>query len=170
MYNFRSKFDMKVDMKKIYQVRLVLAAMAAVIVVVSGCGRKAQVGEESGLVSRLYHTVWVDPQIAFADSLVTLIRADRIDSLKIEPGENIPELPASLEIPILQPRCNVAVSLLDEQLRMIRPLLVRHLTTGFYRLTLNYDRLNDPPLPPGNYFLRAEYCDSTRVAHFTIDY
>jgi hypothetical protein len=147
-----------------------LSVALAVLLLASSCGRKAQVGEESRLVSKLYHTVWVDPQIAFADSLVTLIRADRIDSLKIEPGEDFPEQPASLEIPVDQPLCNVAVSLLDEHLQMIRPLMVRHLTTGFYRLTLNYDRLNDPRLPPGSYFLRAEYCDSTRVAHFLINY
>jgi len=135
----------------------------------SGCGRKAEVAEESRLVSKLYHTVWVDPRIEFVDSLVTLIRADRIDSLKIEPGEEIPVQPASLEIPIFQPRCNVAVNLLDENLRLIHPLMVRHLAAGYYRLTFNFDRLNDPELPPGAYFLRAQYCDSNRVARFTID-
>ncbi|MCP4749994.1 MAG: hypothetical protein GY866_03815, partial [Proteobacteria bacterium] len=118
---------------------------------------------------RLYHTVWVDPQIAFADSLVTLIRADRIDSLKIQPGEQPLHQPASVEIPILEPRCNVAVGLFDENLRMIHPLMVQNLTLGFYRLTFNSDRLNAPELSPGNYFIRAEFCDSLRVTRFTVD-
>ena len=139
------------------------------LLLVSGCGQKPEPGEESRLVSKLYHTVWVDPQIQFADSLVTLIRADRIDSLRIQPGEEIPVQPASVEIAVFQPRCNVSVDLLNENLRMIRPLMLQNLGPGFYRLTFNYDRLNAPALLPGSYFLRAEFCDSTKISRFTID-
>jgi hypothetical protein len=139
------------------------------LLLLAGCGRKGKIGEESRLVSRLYHTVWVDPQIQFADSLVTLIRAERIDSLKIQPGEEVPVQPASIEIPIVQPRCNVAVDLLDRNLRIIRPLMLRHLNAGYYRLTFNYDRLNAPALIPGDYFIRAQFCDSTRVSRFSVD-
>jgi putative lipoprotein len=142
---------------------------AATIILLAGCGRKGGPGDEYRPQPRLYHTVWVDPQIAYVDSLVTLIRADRIDSLKIEPGEQPLSQPASVEIAILEPRCNIAVGLLDENLGMIRPLMVRNLTPGFYRLTFNYDRLNAPELLPGNYFIRAEFCDSSRVTRFSVD-
>jgi len=143
--------------------------MAAIIICLTGCGRKGGVGDEYRPKPRLYNTVWVDPQIAFSDSLVTLIRADRIDSLKIEPGEQPLSQPASVEIPVLESRCNVSVGLLDENLRMVYPLMVQNLATGYYRLTFNYDRLNAPVLLPGYYFIRAEFCDSSRVTRFTVD-
>lgn len=153
-----------------YNARIWVALVVTILLLsFGGCGQKPEPGEESRLVSKLYHTVWVDPQIQFADSLVTLIRADRIDSLRIQPGENVPVQPASVEIAMFEPRCNVAVDLLDENLRMIRPLMLRNLGPGFYRLTFNYDRLNAPELLPGSYFLRAEFCDSTKVSRFTID-
>ncbi|MCP4684055.1 MAG: hypothetical protein GY867_01280 [bacterium] len=149
--------------------RIHIAIAAASILCLSGCGRKGGPGDEYRPEPRLHQTVWVDPQISFADSLVTLIRADRIDSLKIQPGEELFKEPASVEIPVLEPRCNVSVGLLDENLRLLYPLMVQNLGIGFYRLTFNYDRLNAPELPPGSYFIRAEFCESSRITRFTVD-
>ena len=126
------------------------------------------VDEEPTLVQRgMYETLWVEPQIMFVDSLITLIRADRIDSALVKPSERGIERPSSVEIRIPQASCNVAVDLLDANLRLIRPLIIQDLKTGFYRLALNADRFREPSLPPGRYFLRAEYCGRSEMTMFT---
>jgi hypothetical protein len=117
----------------------------------------------------LYETVWVDPQIVFSDTLLTLIRADRIDSILVTPSELPSRRSASVEIRVVQPACNVSVSLLDLNLEVIHPLMVRNLPQGFYRLTLDFERFSSPVLWPGSYFLRADYCDQLEVSGFWVD-
>jgi len=47
-------------------------------VAITGCGRKARIADEQKVVwqDNKYETLWVEPQIVLADSLMTLIRSD----------------------------------------------------------------------------------------------
>lgn len=139
------------------------------LLAVFGCGKKGLIGEEKPTLVQpgIYETLWVEPQIVVADSLVTLIRSDRIDSAIVKPSDHGIATPSAVELRIYQATCNVSVDLLDTNLRLIRPLLLRDLSTGFYRLTLNADRFREPSLPPGRYFLRAEYCGRSEMMTFT---
>lgn len=157
---------MNCPMKTLRFMIISLGSLAAI----SGCGggRGLIVDEKPTLVQEgIYETLWVEPQIVTADSLITLIRADRIDSALVKPSERGIERSSAVEIRVPQASCNVAVDLLDANLRIIRPLLLKDLGVGFYRLTLNADRFREPSLPPGRYFLRAEFCGRSEMTMFT---
>ncbi|RKX26353.1 MAG: hypothetical protein DRP45_03745 [Candidatus Zixiibacteriota bacterium] len=139
-------------------------------VVVTGCGRKGGPGAEqgTGLTSDKYQTIWVEPEVTVSDSLVTLIRAERIDSIEVRniPAEVTPS--ASIEFVIEEPICNVSISLLDGNQMFLYPVMVRNLGFGYYRLTLNTSRLNSPRLPSGRYCLRADILKSSITACFDL--
>lgn len=137
----------------------------------ASCGRKTQVAPErpSPFPTGLFETVWVNPQMVFSDSLVTLIRAERIDSLPIEPSNLAAKKQPVLGFAIDEPTTTVTINLVDEKLRLIYPLLLQKLPAGFYKLTLNPLAIRKPSLPPGVYFLRAEYGGGVETALFTVD-
>ena len=150
--------------------RFIPAVIAAALLMVS-CGHKAQVTPEqhSPFPSGLYETVWVNPQMVFSDSLVTLIRAERIDSLPAEPSGFDYQAPSILAFTFQDPLCTVTINLVDENLNVVYPLLLRKLPAGFYKLTFNPLAIKKPGLPPGVYFLQAEYCGRVENALFTVD-
>ena len=152
-----------------YKICLLLALVLTTVLV--GCGRKARITDEQRVIwqDSPYETLWVEPQIVLADSLMTLIRSDRIDSVLADPSPSMPQPRTAIEIRIFQPSCNVSVGLFDADIRLVRPLLVRNLTTGFYRLTVNVDRFQKPALPPGSYFLKTDYCGEVRMALVTVE-
>ncbi len=145
-----------------------LAAFFLFAVLLWGCGGPPRLPDEIA-ESVPYETVYVDPEIVFADSLITLIRADRIDSIVVEEADFSRTNPGSLDIRIVEPACNVAISLMDADLNVIRPLMVRILRTGFYRFSFSPARMTSPRLYPGPYFLKADYCDSTEMVYFAVD-
>ena len=158
-------------MKLRYAYKICLLSALVLTTVLVGCGRKASLVPEQKVVwqDSPYETLWVEPQIVLADSLMTLIRSDRIDSVLADPSPSMPQPRTAIEIRIFQPSCNVSVGLFDADLRLVRPLLVRNLTTGFYRLTVNVDRFQKPALPPGSYFLKTDYCGEVQMALVTVE-
>jgi len=147
-----------------------LFPLLLLLLLLSSCARRAPVSEERPLMQgdSPYEIFWVDPQIVVADTLITLFRSERIDSAIVEPSGMTTDRPAAVELRVMQASCNAMVDLLDANLRLVRPLLLKNLTYGYYRLTLNVDRFREPPLPPGRYFLRAEFCGRSEMAMFTI--
>lgn len=137
----------------------------------ANCGNRPQLPNESAdpTANDMIETVWVDPQIVSSDTLVTLIRADRIDTLLLAPGEVVGKRGASIEIAIAEPVCDVVVFLHNTAGKPIRPLLVRPLGRGYYRLTFNFRRLNFLPLLPGKYSLVAKYCGRTETSVFLVE-
>jgi hypothetical protein len=146
-----------------------LPAALLVILLISSCARRVPVSEERPLMQgdSPYEVFWVDPQIVVADTLITLFRSERIDSAIVEPSGMTLDRPAAVELRVMQASCSAMVDLLDANLRLVRPLLLKNLSYGYYRLTLNVDRFREPSLPPGRYFLRAEFCGRTEMAMFT---
>ena len=112
---------------------------------------------------------WKSFLCVFKCSVRLLIRSDRIDSVLADPSPSMPQPRTAIEIRIFQPSCNVSVGLFDADLRLVRPLLVRNLTTGFYRLTVNVDRFQKPALPPGKYYLKTDYCGEVQMALVTVE-
>ena len=141
-----------------------------IALLLSSCGRRAPVSEERPVLQQehQYEIFWIDPQIVAADSLITLIRAERIDSANVEPSDLTLNRPASVELRVFEAACTATVDLLDADLRLVRPLLLKRLDYGYYRLTLNVERFREPSLPSGRYFLRAEFCGLSEMAMFTV--
>ncbi len=137
----------------------------------AGCGRKASIVPEQQIVWQddEYETLWVEPQIVLADSLMTLIRSDRIDSIRSDQTTTVHPGRPSIEIRVDEPFCNVSVGLTDAAFRLVHPLLVKNLTRGFYQLTVNVDRFDRPGLGRGTYYLRADYCGQVQMTTVTID-
>lgn len=147
-----------------------LTLLSMVVLLLAGCGRKARIADEKPVTwqESRYEILWVEPEIILADSLVTLIRSNRIDSVLAEAPTRTPNR-AAIEMRIYGPFCNVSVGLLDANQRLIRPILIRNMVRGYYRLTINLDRFREPALPPGEYFLKADYCGEIQMARLTIE-
>jgi hypothetical protein len=148
-----------------------LVILALVTLALASCGRKAGPAPErrSPFPTGLYETVWVNPQIVLSDSLITLIRAERIDSLPAQPSGLDEEKPPVLGFAFTEPTCDVTVNLVDSHMQLVYPLLLQNLPAGFYKVTLNPMAIRKPSLPSGVYFLRAEYCERIVTAPFTVN-
>ncbi len=146
---------------------LAISIMAGMV----GCGKKASIVPEQKVVwqDHKYETLWVEPQIVLADSLMTLIRSDRIDSILAD--QTITARPGrpSIEIRIFEPACNVSVALTDSDYRLVHPMLVRNLTRGYYQLTINLDRFDRLAFGLGDYYLRADYCGQVQMTTVAVE-
>ena len=151
--------------------KICLLLTLVLFTVLVGCGRKASLVPEQKVVWQddKYETLWVEPQIILADSLMTLIRSDRIDSIRADQTATAHPGRPSIEIRVYEPFCNVSVGLTDVAFRLVHPLLVKNLGRGFYQLTVNIDRFDRPLLNRGTYYLRADYCGQVRMTAVTVD-
>lgn len=137
-----------------------------IVVVVGGCGRPPDLNLEQE-TPVYYEVAWVDPQVIIADSQFTLIRAARIDSFIVaEPViESVREPAVSFQV--TDENCPVTVNILDEKSARVRwPLLVKHLSSGFYKLTLDFSRTDYQTLPPGYYVLKVDNCGLPQMKLF----
>lgn len=133
-----------------------------------GCGGPKTVvyDQPSLIVSDHYETVWVDPQIMFSDSLVTVIRAARLDSVRLSSVPPEQGRVARIGFQIVSDECNVVVSLADTSGRTLRPLFIQNLSPGYYQLTLNHPLSLDEIRPLRRYLLKADYCGIQLVVPF----
>ena len=131
----------------------------------SGCGKKTLYNMPAVEERGYYETAWIDPAVVLEDEWYTLLRSDRVDSfyVEIKPGENLQMAPA-IEFQVSQFECLTYVNLMNGRQEIIRPLLVKNLKFGYYKLTFNIGRLKREEIPAGDYFLKAEYCGFTVIA------
>ncbi len=145
-------------MKKIFAV--------LILVVVGGCGRPPDLTRKQE-APVYYEVAWVDPQIIIADSLFTLIRAARIDSFIVEEPVIVSVKEPAVSFRVTDENCPVTVNILDEKSARVRwPLLVKNLSTGFYKLTLDFSRTDYQTLPPGYYVLKVDNCGLPQMKLF----
>ena len=148
----------------------VLALWLLLVVTLSGCGGGKQIrfGEQTDR-SELFDVVWVEPRIVLSDSLITLLRSERVDTLQADSRTSSQSPAASIDFEVSKYACDVDIDLLDERQNILRPLLVQNLAPGFYRLTFQPERLQEPSLPLGEYFLQVRYCGNRYVRNFVHD-
>ena len=152
-----------------YKISLLLAMSITALMV--GCGKKGSIVPEQKVVWQdgKYETLWVEPQIILADSLITLIRSNRIDSILADQTVTARPGRPSIEIRILEPACNVSVALTDSDFRLVHPMLVRNLTRGYYQLTINLDRFDRLAFGLGDYYLRADFCGNVQMTTVAVE-
>ncbi|HUV30942.1 MAG TPA: hypothetical protein VMY05_07645 [Acidobacteriota bacterium] len=136
------------------------AVLIVLVATVTGCGgRQArlynQPTPESG---GHYEIAWTDPQLVAADTLFTLIRSEQIDSVYVARPDPFAHLSPSISFHVTEDSCTAAVNLVDDRSRVVLPLLVRSLGSGYYRLTFHYDQFNAVVHPSASYFLTANVC------------
>jgi hypothetical protein len=105
-----------------------------------------------------YETAWVDPELIVSDSLITLIRSDRVDKAFVTDkekrlGENQP----SLEFVITQEFCTVEVNMVGSKSVLVEPLFSGTLRPGNYKLTVDPSRI-DPDLKRQKLSIKADFC------------
>ena len=127
------------------------------------CGHKPSVSPESG-DGVYYEIAWVDPQVIVADSLYTLIRADRLDSFVVD--KPVLSRGPSIMFDVTTAGCSVAINLFEATGSFVRPLFVQELDLGTYQLTLHLGLFDYQTLPPGKYSLRADICGQAAASSF----
>ena len=137
----------------------------AILIAMVGCGKKTLYNMPAVEQTGYYEKAWIDPAVVLEDEWYTLLRSDRVDSfyVEIKPGQNQQMAPA-IEFKISQFECLTYVNLMNGRQEIIRPLLVKNLKFGYYKLTFNIGRLKREETPAGDYFLKAEYCGFTVIA------
>ncbi|HOD65193.1 MAG TPA: hypothetical protein PLR32_00490 [candidate division Zixibacteria bacterium] len=135
---------------------VVLAAAAALI----GCAPPPPVADQPTVPRGFYDEVWVEPRIVHADSVFTLIRADRKDSVFVRTNEVDPNAWApALEFKVAPDTCFVSVTLhFLESDRPALPLLARYLPKGYYKLTVNNPLRFGETVYRGSCLLGATVC------------
>jgi len=142
-----------------------LFAVLILVVILGGCAKRPPSPPEEQ--KDYFETAWIDPQIVISDSLFTLIRASRIDSFPTDtPVVESITIP-SVSFEVARGDCPVVVNILDEKSAgMVWPLLVKNLEPGFYKLTLDFSRIDFRTLPPGYYILKVVNCDIPQMKLF----
>jgi hypothetical protein len=143
----------------------ILFTVSIVIAVFGGCAKRPPSPQEEQ--KDFYETAWIDPQIVITDSLFTLIRASLIDSFPVDtPVVESITIP-SVAFEVTRGDCPVVVNILDEKSAgVVWPLLVKNLEPGFYKLTLDFSRIDFRTLPPGYYILKVFNCDIPQMKLF----
>ncbi len=109
-----------------------------------------------------YEIAWVEPRIVISDSLFTLIRAERIDSFLVDDPTDIGKtVSPSLIFQVANDDCFTSVNLLTATGELIKPLLVRNLSPGYYKLTVDFSHLSRDFYPSNNFLLKADYCGTS---------
>ena len=136
-----------------------LFLLLTLTVIVNGCGRLGRMSDEDRTPQVYYETAWIDPQIVISDSLFTLIRSERIDSFIVDRPSPEADGTTSISFKVPGMTCPVVINILDEKsARVFKPLLVKELPTGYYKLSLNTAQVSYRTLPPGYYVLKVDNC------------
>jgi len=115
-----------------------------------------------------YETAWVDPELIVSDSLVTIIRSDRVDRVFVTDrekrlGENQP----SLEFVITKDFCTVEANLVGSKSIVVEPLFSGTLRPGNYKLTVDPSRI-DPVLKRQRLSVQADFCGRKKTFDISV--
>jgi len=140
--------------------------LAAVLQLAAGCiGGPKPTYNQPEMPSGYWETAWVEPRIVMTDSVFTLIRADRVDSVYVEFDQQHPRIePPAIEFAVPTESCFVAVNLaLGSHRGIAYPLLARFLRNGNYKLSIN-EPVKLEEFPPREAIeLRANVCGTLKV-------
>lgn len=145
----------------LHNLRLSLLIIATTLLVIGGCGKRPVVNYSQPELptSGYYELVWEDPRVLVSDSLYTLIRSQRIDSFYVEkPRDPFGLSDRTLVFQISDDACFVAINLYDAQGKISRPLLVRNLSRGFYKFSVDLGQLYAGNRTVRTSFLKADVC------------
>ena len=106
-----------------------------------------------------YEKAWVDPQIKYTDSLITIIKSARVDSFYVDKiAPKFKDNLTSLAFEVKEPRCFTSVLLLDNFGNLISVLVADELSIGHYKVTLQSSQISYVQLPAERFFLKIDFC------------
>lgn len=148
-----------------------------VTILIGGCQKhrvdsNVMVGAEdrSGAIEMAppeFEVVWIDPTVVSGDQFITLIRADRLDSVQLPKGEIVTAPAPAITFDIVDQPCLTSIRMLDSRGTTLQSLLTKTLAPGHYKLTLHKPPPAANPNIPYNYSLEAVFCGQTKVERIT---
>ena len=147
-------------MKDVVTRRLVvLLAVVTLLLLAVGCGGPKTTYDQPVVPAGYYETAWVEPQIVLSDSIFTLIRAARVDSIYVQGEDGSAPWSPSLEFVVPTDTCFVSMVLqFLEGNRPPIPLIVRYLPKGNYKLTVTEPLKFGDTLYTESYQVRGSVC------------
>lgn len=110
-----------------------------------------------------YETAWVDPELIVSDSLITLIRSDRVDRVFVSEREkHLGESQPTVEFVIEQDFCTVEVNLVGSGGAVVEPLFDGTLRPGNYKLTVDPTRISRE-IKRQNLQVMADFCGKKKT-------
>jgi len=150
--------------------RLRVILFLGMILTVSGCGKRQVVYNQPALPTGGHWDIaWIDPEIVMSDTLFTLMRSNRIDSVYIEHPDPFAGVVPSLRFEVTDPDCPVAISLFDSRMHLVKPLVLEQLPAGLYKLTFQSERWIDYPKGETDFVLSADVCSRSFKTPFVKD-
>lgn len=116
-----------------------------------------------------YERAWVDPQLIYSDSLLTIIRSDRVDSFFVEkPQKNFNEKIITIAFEVKEQYCFTSILLLDVKGNLISVLVSDDLSIGQYKVSFNPSRINYVQPDASRFFLKTDFCGFSIVEEVSL--
>jgi hypothetical protein len=154
---------MDIDMKSI---RPAILLVLVILILISGCTKRQAIEFDLPTVPTegYYEIAWVEPEIVVSDSLFTLIRAERIDSIFVEGTHPDIELTdRSITFKINRQFCNSKFSLVNSTGQKLIELWNRDLTFGYYKVNINPSRIDRKLFDKIEVLFRVDFCQSQLI-------
>lgn len=151
---------------------LIFPTIIVLTIMVGGAcgGKKFRLNDQPSFETKeKYELVWVEPQIIYSDSIVTLIKAARLDSILITSSTLSAPPGVKIAFVVSEEVCNVSINLGDSGGHLLRPIFIQNLSRGNYQLTLHYPSKLKEVIPLGSYHLEADYCGKKSAVPFIAD-
>ena len=154
---------MRNDMKSISSVIHIALVM---FILISGCSKRQAVVFDLPVVPTdgYYDIAWIEPEIVLSDSLFTVIRAERIDSIFVEgapPGNELKD--KSITFKINRQFCNSQFSLVNSAGQELLELWNRDLTFGYYKVNINPSGIDKKLFNNIEILFKVEFCQSQLI-------
>lgn len=130
-----------------------------IAILFAGCGKKPVIIYNNPEMPKTaqFETVWVNPVMIYSDSLYSLIKAERLDSIYIENSNNrMKEKSVKFFIPMSS--CFTRINLINAGGDLLYPLFSAQLTMGYYKLTYNSNRIDTSIYKMQDVFIKITYC------------
>ena len=144
--------------------QLTSIAVGLVLISLISCGKRQTTTvfdqpENPGAVN--YEKVWVNPSIVASDTLFTLVKAERLDSILVENidgtiSERGDVISFSFHIDLAS--CKTNIYLTDSYNQEVMRLYQADLPTGYYRFNCDRSRINIEGLQYSDLFVKITYC------------
>ncbi len=142
--------------------RLFLLGVSFLLLLTVSCVKKQTLIYNQPTVHKetgYYEKAWVDPQITYTDTLITIIKASRVDSFYVDnQAPRFKDNLTSLAFEVKEPRCFTSVLLLNNAGKVFSVLAADELSIGQYKVTLNSSQISYVQLPAERFFLKIDFC------------
>lgn len=156
-------------MKNLILLTIVISLLIAVF---TGCGkRQTLIYNQPELTPEVgyYERAWVDPQLIYTDSILTIIRSDRVDSFYVEkPQKNFNEKIITVAFEIKDETCFTSILLLDISGALISVLASDDLSFGQYKVSFNPSRINYVQPGANRFYLKTDFCGFSIIEEVTL--